>query len=82
MEEDDDQDWRRLNLIYFYECVVAVVHIWAPFFRGPVSLCIHVPVVGHCDQQLVVVRVLVERGLASHMIQRHLLEGHGAKQES
>jgi hypothetical protein len=23
------------------------VHIWAPFFRGPVSPCIHVPVVGH-----------------------------------
>ena len=47
MEEDDDQDWRLLNLIYFYKCVVAVVHIWAPFFRGPVSPCLHVPVVGH-----------------------------------
>ncbi len=29
---------------YFEKCVV---HIWAPFFCGPVSPCIHVPVVGH-----------------------------------
>ena len=38
-----NQDWRRLNFIYFKNWV----HIWAPFFRGPVSPCIHVPVVGH-----------------------------------
>ena len=43
-EGDDDQDWRRINFIYFEKCVV---HIWAPFFCGPVSPCIHVPVVGH-----------------------------------
>jgi hypothetical protein len=42
-EGDNDQDWRRLNLIYFKHWV----HIWAPFFCGPVSPCIHVPVVGH-----------------------------------
>jgi hypothetical protein len=38
-----NQDWRRLHLI----CFKNWVHIWAPFFRGPVSPCIHVPVVGH-----------------------------------
>ncbi len=38
-----NQDGQRLNLIYLENWV----HIWAPFFRGPVSPCIHVPVVGH-----------------------------------
>ena len=38
-----NQDWRRLHFIYFKNWV----HIWAPFFCGPVSPCIHVPVVGH-----------------------------------
>ena len=76
-----NQDWRRLHFIYFKNWV----HIWAPFFCGPVSPCIHVPVVGHSStviSSLWLGVALVERGLASLMIQWYLLEGHGAKQES
>jgi hypothetical protein len=50
--------------------------------RFPLHTCARGWSFFHCDQQLVVVRVLVERGLASLMIQWYLLEGHGAKQES
>ena len=75
----------RLASTPFYKFLISDVHIWAPFFCGPVSPCIHVPVVGHSStviSSLWLGVALVERGLASLTIQWYLLEGHGAKQES
>ena len=82
-EGDDDQDWRQLNsILYIFKKWFAYLGSLFLWPRFPLHTCARGWSFFHCDQQLVVVRVLVERGLASHMIQRHLLEGHGAKQET
>ena len=74
----------RLASTKFHVFLKCGVHIWAPFFCGPVSPWIHVPVAGHSS-------TVISRWLGEHwsngdlevlMIQRYLLEGHGAIQES
>ena len=59
---DDEKDWRRLNLIYFKNCVCA--HLGSLFLwpRFPLHTCARGWTFFHCDQQ-VVGRALVERGL-------------------
>jgi hypothetical protein len=74
-----NQYWQQLNLSEKLSAYLGSLFLWPCF---PLHTCARGWSFFHCDKQLVVVRVLVERGLASLMIQRHLLEGYGAKQEA
>ena len=49
----------RLASTKFHVFLKCGVHIWAPFFCGPVSLWIHVPVVGHSS-------TVISRWLGEH----------------
>ena len=81
MEEDDESRLAATSFHIFKKlsAYLGSLFLWPRF---PLHTCARGWSFFHCDQQLVVVRVLVERGLASLMIQGHLLEGHGAKQEA